>query len=220
MPRIIPEWLWPRLENPSAQQVVEQEKRVQTLHEKVKQGDWSEHSEVALEEARRLFDAEQERRRGADNKAGIYLAAVTALIPVLASVLPNLWDDGLDKVLASVSLLVFAGALIYLLRAGLWAFNTIKISKFSQLGPSDIAISWETKNPQQQLAKQLLQSVIFNMEGTNSKVTCIKMTHAFLLRSFFSFVALLAIQAIWPMATWGIDTLYAKILDPLLQCIP
>lgn len=220
MPRLVPEWLWPRLDAPSIEQRIEQERRKQSLQDRVKEANWSEHGEVALEEARRLFDAEQERRRGADNKAGIYLAAITALIPVLASVLPNLWKDGIDKVFASVSLLIFAGALSYLLRAGLWAFSTIRVSGFAQLGPSDIAASWDNGNPQQQLAKQLLLSVSFNMEGTNRKVSCIKMTHEFLLRAFFSFVAFLAIQATWPMAAWAIETLGAQVITPLLMCMP
>ncbi|TLX70043.1 hypothetical protein FAS41_29295 [Pseudomonas nicosulfuronedens] len=220
MPRLLPEWLWPRLEALSSQQQLDQQKRKQSLHDKVKDATWSDHCEVALEESRRLFDAEQERRRGADNKAGIYLAAITALIPVLASVLPNLWKDGIDKVFASVSLLIFAGALSYLLRAGLWAFSTIRVSGFAQLGPADIAASWDNGNPQQQLTKHLLLSVDFNMEGTNKKVSCIKMTHEFLLRSFVSFAAFLAVQAIWPMAAWSIETFYARLITPLLMCMP
>lgn len=46
----------------------------------VQAGDWSTDSDVVLDESCRLFDAEIDRRKGADAKAGIYLAAITALI--------------------------------------------------------------------------------------------------------------------------------------------
>jgi hypothetical protein len=218
--KLIPEWLWPRLDPPSSQQAIDQQRRLASLKEKVKQGVWTEQSDVALEEARRLFDAEQERRRGADSKAGIYLAAITALIPVLASLLPNLWGNEIGKAFAGLSLLVFVCALIYLLRAGLWAFGTIKISGFSQLGPSDIAESWNSKNPEEQLAKHLLQSVIFNFDRTNKKLSCIKMSHEYLLRAFFCFVAFLTIQAVWPISAWAVGVLYTDIITPLLMCFP
>lgn len=218
MARLMPEWLWPRLDPLSVEQMLDQDRRKQSRNEKVRNAEWAQHAEVAIEEARRLFDAEQERRRGADNKAGIYLAAITALIPVLASVLPALWKDDIDKVFAGVSLLIFAAALSYLLRAGLWAFNTLRVSGFSQLDPVDIVESGEG-NPQQHLGKRLLQCVCLNMEGTNKKVSCIKMTHEFLLRSFLSFVAFVSVQAIWPGSAWALERLYAKI-SPLLICMP
>lgn len=56
-------------------QLLDQDRRKQARIEKIKGSTWGSHTEVAIEEARRLFDAELERRRGADNKAGIYLAA-------------------------------------------------------------------------------------------------------------------------------------------------
>jgi hypothetical protein len=214
------EWLWPRLEHPSSQQEIDQQTRSANLREKVEQGVWTEQSDVALEEARRLFDAEQERRRGADNKAGIYLAAITALIPVLAALLPSLWGNNIDKVFAGLSLLAFVFALLYLLRAGIWAFNTLRVSGFSQLGPGDIAESWQAENPEEQLTKHLLRSVIYNFDGTNQKVSRIKMAHEYLLRSFFCFVAFLAVQAVWPMSAWLIRLLHTKIIMPLMTCFP
>lgn len=220
MLRLIREWLWPRLDGLSSQQEKDQRLRLENQKEQVEQGVWSEQSDVALEEARRLFDAEQGRCRSADNKAGIYLAAITALIPVLATLLPSLWPDNIDKVLASLSLLFFTFALAYLLRAGFWAFSTIKVSGFAQLGPSEIVKSWESESPEAQLAKHLLKSVIYNFDKTNQKVSCIKMTHEFLLRAFLCFVILLGTQAIWPICVWLIGLLHAEIITPLMVCFP
>lgn len=215
MLKLIRNWLWPRLDPLTSQQAIDQRTLIDRQNEKVEQGIWTKKSDVALEEARRLFDAEQERRRSADNKAGIYLAAITALIPVLSALFPNLWAHKTDKVFTALSLLVFMCALFYLLRAGLWAFRTIKISGFSQLGPSQIAESWDSENPEEQLAKHLLHSVIDNFSGTNQKLSYIKMTHEYLLRSFFCFVAFLTIQAVWPISVWLIS-----MLTSLYICSP
>lgn len=203
MPKLIPEWLWPRL-TLSAQPPADspQHQWLQSQRDKVNKGTWSEKSDVALEEARRLFDAEQERRRGADSKAGLYLAAITALMPILASVLPDLWGEQKSKTLAGILMGIFIFALIYLMRAGLWALQTIKTSAAAQLGAGDIADSFSSVRPEEQLVKQLLRAVIYNYDRTNQKISCIKMTHEYLLRAFFCFVAYLAVQAVWPAAVW------------------
>ncbi|MCT4810822.1 hypothetical protein LZK49_32245, partial [Pseudomonas aeruginosa] len=91
MPKLIPEWLWPRLTLSTTADSAQQ-RWLREEQDKVDQGYWADISDVALEEARRLFDAEHERRRGADSKAGLYLAAITTLMPILASILPGLWD--------------------------------------------------------------------------------------------------------------------------------
>ena len=220
MPKLIPEWLWPRLtlsSQPPADSP--QEKWLQSQREKVKQGTWSGKSDVALEEARRLFDAEQERRRGADSKAGLYLAAITALMPILATVLPDLWDEEKSKTLAGALLGIFIFELIYLMRAGLWALQTIKTSAIEQLGAGDIADSFSSVRPEEQLVKQLLSAVINNYNGTNQKISCIKMTHEYLLRAFFCFVAFLSVQAVWPVAVWAVSRIQNEIVSPLMNCL-
>jgi hypothetical protein len=195
-----------------------QQKWLENQKEKVSQGSWSEKSGVALEEARRLFDAEQERRRGADSKAGLYLAAITALMPILATFLPNLWGEHISKALEGILLTIFICALIYLMRAGLWALQTIKISAAAQLGAGDIADSFKTEKPEEQLVKHLLNAVIYNYNGTNQKISCIKMTHEYLLRAFFCFVAFLAVQAVWPLAARAIGSIQNEIFTPLMRC--
>lgn len=53
--------------------------RARQLASSAHASDLSKDSEVALQESRRLFDAEVDRRKAADAKVGIYLAAITAL---------------------------------------------------------------------------------------------------------------------------------------------
>nr|WP_312972996.1 hypothetical protein [Pseudomonas sp.] len=220
MPKLVPEWLWPRLTLSSPTADSPQKKWLQGEQEKVDQGSWADKSDVALEEARRLFDAEQERRRSADSKAGLYLAAITALMPLLASILPGLWDEQISRPLRGTLLAFFILALLYLLRAGLWALQTLKVKAAAQLGAGDIAESFKSDNPEERLVKQLLSAVIYNFTGTNQKISCIKMTHEFLLRAFFSFVAFLAVQATWPAAAWTIGWVHNELISPLMSCFP
>lgn len=214
MPKLIPQWLWPRLTLSS------QHEWLQSQRDKVNKGAWLEKSDVALDEARRLFDAEQERRRGADSKAGLYLAVITALMPILATVLPSLWDEKISKALAAILLGIFIFALIYLMRAGLWALQTIKTSAAAQLGAGEIADSFSSDRPEEQLVKQLLNAVIYNYNGTNQKISCIKMTHEYLLRAFFCFVAFLSVHATWPAAAWTLSQIHNEIVTPIMSCLP
>ena len=220
MPKLIPEWLWPRLTPLSPEEETRQLAWLRSEREKVDQGSWANKSDVALEEARRLFDAEHERRRGADSKAGLYLAAITALIPILATLLPGLWDEQISRSLRGTLLGIFICALLYLMRAGLWALQTIKTAPAAQLGAGDIAESCSSDKPEEKLVKYLLSAVIYNFTGTNQKISCIKMTHEFLLRAFFCFVVFLATQAVWPAAAWAIGRLYNEIITPLMSCFP
>ncbi|WP_241897677.1 hypothetical protein [Pseudomonas syringae] len=189
----------------------------------VKEGNWSKDSDVALDEARRLFDAEADRRKGADAKAGVYLAAITALIPVLVSLLPTLWNDKASKVLGLSLLFIFAWAVAYLLRAGGWAFRTLKVTGFTtQLGPGEIANSWKKAHPKERLAKQLSLSVLTNYPMVNKKIDGIKMTHEYLLRAFLSFSLLMVVQAAWPFGVWLVEVAQKlnapPAVAPLIMC--
>ncbi|WP_109505046.1 hypothetical protein [Pseudomonas aeruginosa] len=219
MPKLIPEWLWPRLTLSTTADSAQQ-RWLREEQDKVDQGYWADISDVALEEARRLFDAEHERRRGADSKAGLYLAAITTLMPILASILPGLWDKQISTCQRGVQLGIFLLALLFLMRAGLWALKTIKISASTVVTPGDIADSFNSDGAEECLAKKLLSAVIQNYTGTNQKITCIKMTHEFLLRAFFSFLAFLAVQASWPAAVWSVGWIHNELISPMMGCFP
>ena len=140
-------------------------------------------------------------------------------MPILATILPRLWDDQINKALAGTLLGIFIFALIYLMRAGLWALKTIKTSAAAQLGAGDIAETFSSDRPEEQLVKHLLSAVIYNYNGTNQKISCIKMTHEYLLRAFFCFVAFLAVQAVWPVAAWAVSRIHNEIVAPLMSCL-
>lgn len=216
------EFFWPILESESSSEKILREKLISSIIDSVNDGDWSDHSEVALEEARRIYDAEVDRKKGADTKAGIYLAAITALIPVLVSLIATLWGEQTPKALGLISLFIFACAVTYLLRAGYWAFNTLKVKGFSQVGPQQISACWRKPNPPEALAKKLSLAVISNYEQTNRKIDCILMTHVLLIRTFVAFALLLTFQAIWPTGEWLFylieSLLKPEIPLPLIMC--
>lgn len=214
----VTDFVWPALNKSGSD---DQVKLMSGLNEAVEEGNWAKGADVALEEARRIFDAESERRSRADSKAGIYLAAITALIPVLTSLLPNLWGSEIHIVQGSFSLLTFGISVTYLVGAGWWAFKTINVAVSYTISPYDIAMSWKTDSPEQELAKRLAKAVIANYGRVNEKVSFIKLTHAYLLRSFFCFVALLLIQTGWPVAASIGDVFfeYFKLSEKLSSLI-
>lgn len=197
--------MWPTLVPLSPTEQTDEAEWRQGIVESVRDGNWSTDSDVVLDESRRIFDAEVDRRRGADAKAGIYLAAITALIPVLVSLLPTLWSDKSSKWLGCISLLLFGLAVAFLLRAGAWAFRTLKVAGFAQLGPGELALTWKESLPKAGLAKQLAHAVLHNYALVNEKVTGIKMTHEYLLRAFLAFTILLVLQVVWPVGAWVVE---------------
>lgn len=215
-------WLWPVLMEMTPDDKAENDQWMRGMASSVKEGNWSKDSDVALDEARRLFDAEVDRRKGADAKAGVYLAAITALIPVLVSLLPTLWNDKASKVLGLALLFIFAWAVAYLLRAGGWAFKTLKVSGFTQLGPGELASSWKKADPRERLAKQLSLAVLTNYPLVNKKIDGIKMTHEYLLRAFLSFSLLMVVQAAWPFGVWLVEVVQKLFVPtavtPLIMC--
>lgn len=214
--------MWPSLVPLTSEEQVEDDEWARLLASSVQASNWSKDSEVVLEESRRLFDAEVDRRKGADAKAGIYLAAITALIPVLVSLLPTLWNDKSSKWLGCLGLFIFVWAVAYLLRAGAWAFRTLQVAGFAQLGPGELVKSWNKKTPKAALAKQLSSAVLYNYPLVNRKVSGIKMTHEYLLRAFLSFTILLVLQVIWPVGAWVVDEgqklMSPNPFSPLIMC--
>ncbi|WP_207877814.1 hypothetical protein [Pseudomonas sp. 32_A] len=215
-------WLWPTIISLSPAEQAADSAWKQQIGESVQEGDWTTESDVVLDESRRLFDAEVDRRKGADAKAGIYLAAITALIPVLVSLLPTLWSGKFSKWLSVVGLLLFGLAVAFLLSAGAWAFKTLKVAGFAQLGPGELASTWKEGSPKASLAKQLARAVLHNYSLVNEKVTGIKMTHEFLLRAFLTFTILLVLQVVWPIGAWVVEEstkiMGAPAAAPLIMC--
>ncbi|QHP80884.1 hypothetical protein EO763_13615 [Pectobacterium odoriferum] len=192
----IRELFWPILEKMTEQEEREDRENLNRDILRIKSTDWSENSDLALDEAKKLNELENQRRGSADSKAAIYLTAITALAPVLVSLIPGIISNGKNpKVIDFLSFIIFFYAMINLLRAALWAFDTLKVSASNRVDVIDLTKIWDIKSfHKEKLIKENLFTVRRNRDGVNKKVTCIKMTHELLLRTFLAFVFLLTVQ--------------------------
>ncbi|SDL61703.1 hypothetical protein SAMN05661010_02106 [Modicisalibacter muralis] len=195
------EWLeilWPRLDKPTSEQEKNDLILCKQHIKEIQDQPWERDIDAALEEARRLNDIENDRRKGADTKAGVYLAAVGALAPILTSLIMTSWDEVPSLSLRWITLGLLLPAVAYLLSSGLWAFQTLKVAASNRVDVTELVKAWTSDEPKAYLIKDHLSAVRLNRAGVNQKVSCIKMTHAFLLRTFLSFTLLLLVQGIWP----------------------
>lgn len=159
---------------------------------RIRSMDWSANAALALSEARSLAELEAERRRTADSKATIYLAVIAAIIPILSSLVSDLVDSKNcgRACVVSTSSLFFLG-LVYLLMSGWWAFQTLKVGVYARVDSAEYATLWKSPNRESRIACELFVATRINVDGVNKKLTCIKMTHEFLLRTFIVFALLI-----------------------------
>lgn len=194
----IKEFFWPILEKLSDDEKNKEAEILEKDLSKIKANTWNDSCELALNEAKKLNELEEQRRASADSKAAIYLAAITALAPVLTSLIPGAITkfDG-NKFIDGLSFIIFIYALINLLRAALWAFDTLKVSASHRVDVNELTNIWsdDDKKYETRLVIANLSCVRRNRNGVNLKVTCIKMTHALLLRIFVAFFLLILIQS-------------------------
>ncbi|MGM7756766.1 hypothetical protein [Yersinia enterocolitica] len=193
------DFFWPVLEKLTDEEIRKDQKNLDTDISNIKNANWNENCELAFDEAKKLNELENQRRGSADSKAAIYLTAITALTPVLVSLIPGVISNDKNCIIVVISsFIIFVYALINLLRAALWAFDTLKVSASNRVDINDLVNLWGlgSDKHKEKLTIENLCSVRKNRDGVNRKVTCIKMTHELLLRTFFAFVLLLFVQTL------------------------
>lgn len=193
----IREFFWPVLVELSLEEIRQDQENLDNDILNIKNTDWNNESELALDEAKKLNELENQRRLGAESKAAIYLTAITALAPVLVSLVPAIISSDKNNAFVNfLSFAIFVYALANLLRAALWAFNTLKVSASNRIDTVDLVKIWggDGDEYKKDLIVENLCAVRKNRDGVNRKVTCIKMTHELLLRTFLAFVLLLFLQ--------------------------
>lgn len=199
-------FFFPMISSPAAAKLA-QETEDEVLNS-LRGTNWLIGSDFLLEEARRLVDAELERRKTADVKAATYLAVVGVFVPIFAS-FEIAWDTPKEVALQWGLFLFLIAAIFYLLCAGYWAFKVLKVTTICRVDTEDLLQIWCTysgaDNRRDRLASELLQSVHLNRKPVNQKVTYIKMAHDYLLRAFLAFTFLLLIQISWVPGSMLID---------------
>ena len=200
------EIVWPTLvEDASAKR--SNEKREQHELEAIEHATWNDEKPV-LEEARRLADLEANRRKTAESKATIYLAALAAMLPLTGALVgasPEQFDASSQWQAATFVIMLCITA-IYFVAAGVWSLRTIKTSVHHRLDVNDVLAAQKYSSAEAVLCKAILRSVVNNRSGTNRKVDCMSMAHAFFVNLFVLYVVLLVFVgwvALWPSAQAG-----------------
>ena len=158
---------------------------------------WTHSSELALDEARRMADSEEDRRRTAEGKASTYLLFAGALIPLLTYLETSVWEGKIGTAPKWLSTSILLLAVSYLMGAGVWAFRTVSVGTFHRLDVADLVRIWSSEEPAKELIRETLVAARMNRDEINKKVSCIKMAHLFMTRAFLAFGMLVAIEAVW-----------------------
>jgi hypothetical protein len=155
---------------------------------------WSTDIDVAVEEARRYFDSEEERLKSAKEKATNFMLFVGALVPLLTYFAAAMWDKKTWSAPAIPSAVVFIASCLYLLGAGVWSFRALQVDTFHRVDVTDLVKVWGSAKPKEALIVEILTSTRANRKPVNRIVGCIKMAHAFLKRAFVALGVLLVLE--------------------------
>lgn len=199
------QFLWPWLEKRTPQEKQALVDSLTANEAAIDALDFTKDAEAALDEARRQADSEAERRRGTDQKAATYLPLVAALIPLVLTLVGALWEKKAGGAPIWLNMLLLGLAVAYSAAAGLWAFKVLQVAASHEPGLLDLEKAWGAPHPGQTLARRLLLHTRRNREGINSKVSCIKMAHVFLVRAFLTFSLLLLVNIVWYFASPAIQ---------------
>lgn len=169
---------------------------------------------VVLAEAQRIVDAEAERRRSADNKAAIYLAAIAAVLPLLASTETIFWDQTVGRAPPWLTAWPMLATVTYLGAAGLWAVRVLRVSTTTRVDVEDVVKLG--RGAAKALATQHLRAAYTSRDSTNAKISNLKMTHEFVLRAAVAFALLLGTETLWS----GVSGLAPIALEPSARAGP
>ena len=185
------EIVWPILEtNDGVERANDQ--RLRDELEAIERACWG-NVEPVLQEARRLAALEDDRRKSAEQKASIYLAALAAIVP-LTGTLVNAFSgpqDTFSQWRVAVFLVLLCIVAAYLVAVGIWSFRTIKRDIHHRPDVKDLLAAQESATAKTMLCKAILRCVAYNGSRTNTKVTFMAMAHEFLVRLFVLYVLLL-----------------------------
>ncbi len=159
--------------------------------------DWNKCNEVALEQASKLAETESQRRRTAESKATIYLAVITALVPLVLTIQAAAWEQKVGPAPSWLRLILLCIAVIYLSTAAFYAFRALEVKGFHTLGISDLVQAWKTRKATNRLVKSIFTAVRESQSAVNAKVTQIKLTHLHMMRALVAFVGLLLIDPVF-----------------------
>ncbi|MFD2631262.1 hypothetical protein [Idiomarina piscisalsi] len=185
--------LWPRLERKSGDSSTEKDLDL------IKEADPGDFVDVALDEARRLYDHEQQRRSSADSKGGLYLGVATAFLASLITLSPLVIniigesESALQSALSWLMLLTMSISAIVAFRCILWAKRALKVTSFRAISWKDLFEVGDEKF-ELTLFRNTLRCLRRNYDATNEKVTHVKMAEALLKSAWFWLILSLVVK--------------------------
>ncbi len=206
------DFFWPTLEKPTPAEVEDDDSSERSDIEAARNGGWAQCPELALEEARRLADSEEDRRRTTEGKASTYLLFAAAFAAALIPFLPGILEGKTGSAPRWLIAIILVVAALYLMAAGIWAFRTLRVGTYHRLDVAELAHIWRHKNPRRALIREALVLARMNYHAVNEKVSCLKMSHEFMARSFLAFGILIAIEAGWEAAHSVIETPAGRVV--------
>lgn len=187
------EIIWPTLAKPSLEEQLEDKDKQRLGADAIDAGTWTADPMLFLEEARRLYDEEDGRRKVADSKGTTYLLLFGALIPVLAYFAGKIWEGKAGPAPILCVLVIFVLVIIYSLGLVWWAFKTMSLQAYHRIGPAEIAQLTsgqgrsQAKRVHQFFIRSYLKNTLYNAKVNNDRLSFLKMAHEFAKRTFFYF---------------------------------
>ncbi len=191
------DFFWPTLEKPTPAEIEEDDTSEAADIAAARMEGWAQSPELALEEARRLADLEEDRRRTTEGKASTYLLFAAAFAAALILFLPGILEGKTGSAPRWLIAIILIVAALYLMAAGIWAFRTLRVGTYHRLDVAELAEMWRGKNPTRSLIQETFAMARMNYRAVNQKVSCIKMAHEFMARLFVVFGVLVVIEAGW-----------------------
>lgn len=189
---------WPMLDKPTPKAIAQRSQALEddlASIESLKAAE-ADDAAVLLDEARRLVDTQQATRATLETRAGIFVAAIGTLIPILifaSEALESATRGPMPHALR-VTASVFAST--YLAGALWWALQVFKVRRYFVVDTKDLVKVALVPATGEALLKELLKCIRQNRDEINSIVDAIRMTQWLLWRSALCFLLLLAVQII------------------------
>jgi hypothetical protein len=205
------DFFWPTLDKLTPAQLEEDDASEAADIAAARAGEWTQNPELAVEEARRLADSEEDRRRATENKASTYLLFAAAMAAALIPFLPGILENKTGSAPRSLIAFILIVAAVYLMAAGIWAFQTLRVGVYHRLDVAELTEIWRHEHPRRALIGDIFASARMNYRAVNEKVSCIKMAHEFMARSFVAFGILVVVEAGWEGMHSAIETKKALV---------
>ena len=185
------------LEKPTTAEIQQDQEIERQDIEAAENTHWERSSELALDEARRLIDSEEDRRRTVENKASTYLLFAAGFSAAFIPILPDILERKTGSAPQCLIDLIIIFSISYLLTSGLWAFRALKVGIYHRLDVFELSQLWKHSQPNIQLIRETFKIGRSNYAAINEKVSCLKMAQEFLVRSFVAFGILVLIETTW-----------------------